>query len=123
MNAILLYTGAVVIFLWGAAHLFPTRAVVEGFGPLTRDNRRIITMEWLAEGMTLCFIGVLVFTVLTAAGPNSWAAVLVGRSCAGMLLAMAVLSAFTGARTSILPMRLCPYIKTLVAVLFLVATL
>jgi len=121
MTAILLYTGAAVIFLWGAGHLYATRDVVRGFGPLSGDNRRIITMEWIAEGMILCFIGVQVFTVLTMAGPNSWAAVLVGRTCAGLLIALAVLSAFTGARTSILPMRICPVVKTVVAVLFLAA--
>ena len=35
-----------------------------------------------------------------------------------MLVVMAVLSQMTGARTAILPMRLCPYVKTAVAILF-----
>lgn len=123
MAGLLFYTGSAVIFLWGIGHLVPTPGIVEGFGPLSDDNRRIVTMEWLAEGMTLCFIGVLVFISVLAAGPESQTAIIVGRLCAGMLLAMAILSSFTGARTSILPMRLCPVIKTLVAVLFLSATL
>ena len=79
-------------------------------------------MEWIAEGLTLCFIGLLVFAALLTAGSASQTVILVGRSCAVMLMVMAVLSAFTGARTTILPMRLCPFIKTLVAVFFLIAT-
>jgi len=122
MEVILFYTGSAVIFFWGVGHLIPTPGIIRGFGPLSEDNRRIITMEWLAEGMTLCFIGVLVFAAVVMTGPASQTVTFVGRACAGMLLAMAALSAFTGARTSILPMRLCPFIKSLVAVLFLIAT-
>ena len=123
MNAGLLYTGAAIIFLWGVGHLIPTGNIVKGFGPLSHDNRRIISMEWIAEGMTLCFIGLLVAVTLVLAGPGSQAITIVGRSCALMLFAMAALSAFTGARTSILPMRLCPVVKSVAAVLFLFGTL
>jgi len=52
MQAALLYAGAGVIFLWGVGHLMPTRGVVLGFGDLSPDNTRIITMEWMAEGLT-----------------------------------------------------------------------
>jgi len=59
-NQILLYVGSGVIFLWGVGHIIPTRSVVKDFGEISKDNRLIITMEWIAEGITLCFIGVLV---------------------------------------------------------------
>jgi hypothetical protein len=121
LSAILFYSGSLVIFIWGIGHLIPTRGIVGDFGPLSQDNRRIITMEWIAEGMTLCFIGLLVFAAAVTAGPESQTAVFVGRAGALMLLAMAVLSAFTGARTSILPMRLCPVVKTIAAAAFLSA--
>jgi hypothetical protein len=45
VDLILSYLGAVLTGLWGVAHLFPTKAVVEGFGDISVDNRRIITME------------------------------------------------------------------------------
>ncbi|MFB0515081.1 MAG: hypothetical protein ACETWG_00570 [Candidatus Neomarinimicrobiota bacterium] len=35
-----------------------------------------------------------------------------------MLVVMALLSQLTGARTALLPMKLCPYVKTAVAILF-----
>ncbi len=123
MAFILAFFGAAAIFLWGAGHLIATRSVVSGFGELTTDNSRIITMEWLAEGLTLCFIGVLSALVTLQAGVASPTAIIVLRACAGMLLVLAVVSAFTGARTSVLPMKLCPMVKSAVAALFVAATL
>ena len=58
MNQILAYIGAGLTTLWGIAHLFPTRNVVADFGDISEDNRHIITMEWIVEGVALIFIGV-----------------------------------------------------------------
>lgn len=58
-NQTLLYMGAFLLFVWGVAHLFPTRSVVSGFGGISHDNQRIITMEWIIEGITLIFMGSL----------------------------------------------------------------
>ena len=56
---VLLYLGSIVITLWGVSHIIPTKSVVAGFGTLSSDNYRIITMEWVAEGLTMVFIGLL----------------------------------------------------------------
>lgn len=122
INQILLYTGSSVITLWGVAHIFPTRGVVEGFGPLSADNRRIITMEWVAEGLTLSFIGLLVLSVTVFAGVENPGSIIVYRASAAMAIILAGWSLFTGFRTSILPMKLCPFIKTAVAILFLLGS-
>jgi hypothetical protein len=63
VNVVLLYLGSVIIIIWGIAHLVPTGSIVKGFGEISRDNRLIITMDWIAEGLTLCFIGLLVLFV------------------------------------------------------------
>ena len=65
MNDLLLYLGGALTIVWGTADLFPTSKVVQGFGPITRDNRRILTMEWVAEAILLIFTGVLI-VVMTA---------------------------------------------------------
>ena len=49
----LLYAASALTGLWGVAHLFATRGVVAGFGDISVDNRRIITMEWIVEGVAL----------------------------------------------------------------------
>jgi hypothetical protein len=123
MQTTLFYLAAGVIFLWGVGHLVPTRDIVSGFGALSDDNRRIIAMEWVAEGLTLCFLGALVMVMVVAIGPDNAATHLVARVCAAMLFVMALLSSLTGARTAIVPMKLCPYVKSAVGVAYIAATL
>ncbi|MFC2097541.1 hypothetical protein ACFLSI_04325 [Bacteroidota bacterium] len=116
---ILIYIGSAIIFFWGVAHIIPSSNVVKGFDPISGDNRKIILMEWIAEGMTLSFIGILAFIVTLKGGLTNPTSELVIYLCAVMLVIMAILSAFTGARTKIIPMKICPYIKTLVAILYI----
>ncbi len=122
INQILLYVGSGVIFLWGIGHIIPTRSVVKDFGEISKDNRLIITMEWIAEGLTLCFIGILVALVTVFGGLDNEVTHIVIRASAVMLIVLAFLSSATGARTSIMPMRLCPRIKAGVALLFVLGT-
>ncbi len=122
MDAILIYIGSVVIVGWGIAHIVPTRAIVRGFEPLTKDNRQIITMEWVAEGLTFIFIGGLAIALTLAEGPDSGGSKIVYRASAIMLLIMAQWSSMTGARTSIVPMKICPYVKSFVALLFVIGS-
>lgn len=116
---ILVYIGASIIFLWGIGHLIPTRSIVAGFGTLSSDNRRILLMEWIVEGLTLSFIGLLAALMMIFCEYYSVSSKIVLSSFAAFLLILALLSLFTGARTSILPMRLCPLIKSIVALLFI----
>lgn len=122
ISNVLLYVGSIAITLWGIGHVYPTKSIVAGFGTLSMDNRRIITMEWVAEGLTLIFVGLLVLVVTALAGSQSPVSILVFRAAAAMLLVMAGWSLMTGARTSITPMRLCPLVKSTVAVLFILAS-
>ena len=61
MNAdVLAYIAAGIVFLWGVSHIIPTKQVVAGFGEISRDNRLVITMEWVAEGLSFIFVAVLI---------------------------------------------------------------
>ena len=123
MKAALLYGGAAIVILWGLAHIvIPTRAIVDGFGPISADNRRILLMEWLMEGVLLIFIGVLMVFVTSVTSPSEQSAVIVYRTCASVLVIMAGISLFTGGRTAALPMKLCPPIFLAVAGLFFLPT-
>lgn len=117
--AVLIYIGSIMMILWGIGHIFPTKNIVKDFGTLSDDNKKIITMEWIAEGMALIFLGLLpLFTVIFSDGSEIAFYISILGS-AGMLVAMAILSAFTGARTSVLPMKMCPFIKTIGALLMI----
>lgn len=116
---ILLSIGAALPFLWGIAHLFPTKSVVRAFGDIGEDNRNILRMEWLIESVALIFIGILVAAV-TGIDPQSAAArtAFIASSCC--LLVLAAISFFTGFRIAFLPFRLCPAIFTASALLITV---
>lgn len=116
MNEVLLYAAAALTGAWGVAHLVATRGVVRGFGTLTADNRRIITMEWIVEGVALVSLGTLVaaVTIVDATGSAASAAYAVAVATLGVL---ALVSVFTGFRIAFLPFRLCPFIFGLSAIL------
>ena len=122
LNETLIYIGSAIIIAWGIAHLIPTRLIVKGFGEISDDNKKILTMELLAEGLTLIFLGVLpmVFTILS--GPQGTPADIVYLACGVMLLLMAILTTLTGARTPEIPYKICPVIKTAVAVLYILGS-
>jgi hypothetical protein len=121
-NEVLLYTGSTVSIVWGVAHLAPTKPVVKGFGDISLDSRRIITMEWLAEGFTLIFIGLLVLLITVLYDYSNETSILVYRASAGMLVVMAILTTLTGARTKIIPIKICPFVKIAVAILFVLGS-
>ena len=118
INLVMLYLGAAFTALWGVAHLFPTGSVVKGFGAISADNRHIITMEWIVEGASLIFIGVLVACV-TFIDPLGAVAKAVFLLSAIGLLVLAAVSVFTGFKVNFLPFKLCPFIFTASAVLVL----
>ena len=109
MNSILLYTAAAVTGVWGIAHLFATKGVVKGFGDLSADNRRIITMEWIVEGVALISTAAFV-AAATAVDPGAAVSSAVYAVALGALVVLAVVSLFTGFKVAFLPFRLCPVI-------------
>jgi hypothetical protein len=122
MTNALVYIGSAALMAWGIAHILALRPVVAGFGDLSTDNRRIITMEWIVEGIAMCFVASMASAVTATADDDDPIAVLVIRGCAGLLFILSALSAMTGARTAAVPMRVCPLVKTAVALTYVVAT-
>ncbi|MGD1119098.1 MAG: hypothetical protein ABR886_06380 [Dehalococcoidales bacterium] len=132
MNEALIYIGAAVVMVWGVAHLIPTRPIVRGFGAISADNKKVLAMEVIAEGLTLIFLGVLPILVTILAKPetvkSNLAYIMAGAqspepivylASAVMLLVMALLTLFTGARTKVIWYKICPLIPTPVAVLYI----
>ena len=109
MQRISLYLAAAITALGGIAHLFATNGVVSGFGAITPDNRRIITMEWIVEGVTLVSTAVFV-AAATLVQPESAVSSAVYGVAIGTLVVLAIVSLFTGFRVAFLPFRLCPFI-------------
>ncbi len=115
-NHILLYVGSALPLLWGIAHLFPTGSVVDGFGDISLENKRIIMMEWIIEGVALIFIGFLVASVTHLDYTSSISRTIYWLSFA-MLNTLSLVSVFTGFRVGFLPFKLCPFIFTTSSIL------
>jgi hypothetical protein len=115
-NQVLLYLGSSVLFFWGAAHLFPTRSVVKGFGDISPDNKRIITMEWIIEGLALMFIAAVVASVTYFDYASAISRTVYWLSFV-MLNILSGVSLLTGFKVNFLPYKLCPVIFTTASIL------
>jgi hypothetical protein len=117
MNAeLLIYIGSVLPLFWGITHLFPTRNVVQGFGDISDDNKNIIRMEWITEGVALIFIGITVanVTVIEPGNVISITVYIISTSC---LIVLSVVSLFTGFKIHFMPFKLCPIVFSSSAIL------
>jgi len=123
MDTLLIYISSILITIWGIAHIIPTKNIVRGFGEINRDNRLIIMMEWISEGIFLIFIGLLNLFIILFGDLHSQEALIVRLISIFFLIIMSILSLFTGARTKIIPMRICPAVKTFCALLIIVGSI
>jgi hypothetical protein len=121
VDEILAYVSAALVGLWGVAHAIPTRQVVARFSPITPDNRRVLVQEWLAEAFTMWGLAAVVVVTTAFGDPGSDVVSWVYRAVAGLLLALAALTALTGARTPVIWFKVCPFLLSISAVLLLVA--
>jgi hypothetical protein len=118
LNKTLLIIGALFLLFWGVAHLFPTKNVVDGFGSISLDNKRIITMEWIIEGVALIFLAIIIAsaTYIDYTSPVSKIIYLIA---VAMLAVLTVVSFLTGFKVNFLPYKLCPVIFITSAILIL----
>jgi hypothetical protein len=116
------YLASGIVIVWGVSHIVPTAAVVRSFGDISADSRRIITMEWVAEGLALTFVGLLTLVVTLAAGLADPVGVLVYRLSAGALIVFAFWTLIAGFRTAVVPVKLCPLVLSTAAALLIIST-
>jgi len=122
LNKIFLFIGAALPLIWGIAHLFPTNSVVKGFGDISLDNKRIITMEWIIEGVALIFIGV-VLAAVTYVDYTNVVSNLIYTIAFLFLNILSIVSIMTGFKINFIPFRLCPIIFTGSSIMILLGNL
>lgn len=123
VSTFMLLTGSIVIIVWGVVHLQGTKGTLQHFAAAGADGRLIVVMGWVGIGLVLCFIGLLVLTMTLLGGKTNPFAVLVCRLSSLLLLTLAGLSLLTGARSSLIPLKIAPWAKTTAALLVLLGTL
>jgi hypothetical protein len=121
-NIVLVIIGAILTLIWGITHLFPTKNVVRDFGEISQDNKYIITMEWIIEGMSLIFISLLVLLITFLGGIDNLVTIYVNVISSIMLFALAVVSLFTGFKVNFIVYKLCPIIFSISGVLILLGS-
>lgn len=121
MSDALALAAAGLVGLWGIAHVIPTRQVVAGFGDISRDNRLVLTQEWVAEALAMWLVAALVTVVAVTA--DEGAARPVYRVCAGFLAVLAAWTSVTGARTPVIWFRVCPVVQSVATGLLIAASL
>ena len=122
INLILLYAGAALPLIWGVAHLFPTKNVVAGFGDISLDNKRIITMEWINEAAALIFIAAVVFAATLIDRTNTISRLVYWLSFAALNV-LSLISLSTAFKINFLPYKLCPVFFTTSSILILLGML
>lgn len=122
MTETLIWIGSIIIILWGIAHIIPARGIIKRSGDISADNKKILAMGVIGEGLALVFLGVLPLLIVLLGWPYSVNGFIVYRAAAGMLLAMAVLTLLTGARTPPLRYKICPLVKVVTAIFFIIAS-
>ena len=119
MDKLLIYISSILITIWGIAHIIPTKNIVRGFGEINKDNKLIISMEWISEGLFLIFIGLLNLFINIFGNLQFQEVQIVRLVSIFFLIIMSILSLFTGARTKIIPMKICPVVKSFCALLII----
>lgn len=122
INQVLLFAGAALPMIWGVAHLFPTKNVVAGFGDISLDNKRIITMEWVSEAAALIFLSAVVFAVTLIDHTNAISQAVYWLSFIA-LNTLSVISLSTAFKINFLPYKLCPVFFTSSSILILLGAL
>lgn len=115
----LLYSGSLLIIIWGITHLIPTKSMLKVIGELSGDNNKIVMMEWIVEGISIILIGFLVITVTYVAGAEKVGSRIVFLASGTMLLILTLWSLSKISKKSTKTMWACPVIKTIVAFMYI----
>ena len=119
----LFLAGGLIAIAWGIAHFIPTPAIVRMFGNISEDNKRVLTMSWIAEGIALVFIGAVVCLTVGIAGTENDATRVVTWSAAVAMFTFVIVNLFTGFKTSIIPIKACVFVDGLAGLLFLIGSI
>ena len=115
----LLYTGSILIIFWGIAHLIPSKSMLKVIRELSGDNNKIVMMEWIVEGISIIFIGMLVIIVTYITGTEKVGSRIVFLSSGTMLLILTLWSLSKISKKSAKTMKACLVIKSAVAFMYI----
>jgi hypothetical protein len=121
MNRIMIYIGAALLILWGIWYLYCTQRIINGFGKLSPDNKKILTLGLITKGLFFIFLGI--FTVFSVIYGFYYLSYIQLRMVVVMLIILAGLSLMTGINTKKYHMKFCPVVELMAAAMIFVGTI
>jgi hypothetical protein len=115
----LFLAGGLIAAAWGVAHLILIEAIVK----FSKNTRRGWTTSWLAEGVALIFIGVIVCLTVALAGTENDGVRAVTWSAALAMFTFIIVNLFTGFRTSFFPLKAGAFVNGVAGLLFLTGSI
>ncbi|HUI91346.1 MAG TPA: hypothetical protein VLX68_03770 [Chitinivibrionales bacterium] len=113
--------GAVTIIL-GLAYLVRSGAIVRDFKVIIKGLQRVLSMALIWQGLTLIFLGILVI-VLALSGQREHTAKIVSNLCAGMLLALGIVTGGTGGQSEYILFRIGQFALIVAAMMIFVGNI
>lgn len=111
---ILLSLGAILIISCGSIHILLTKSVINGFTNMSEGNKKVTSMEWIVEGLTLYFIGILVLIITYSGLTEEFVSKVVLGASFVLLLIMVILSLMTVLNLRIDDLTLKPNMKKII---------
>lgn len=113
---ILLLLGAILVISCGSIHIFLTKSIINGFDKMSEENKQITLMEWIVEGLTLYFIGILVLIITFSGLSEEFVSKVFFGASFILLLIMTILSLMTVVHVRTGDLTLKPNIKKITSI-------
>ncbi|MBN1301646.1 MAG: hypothetical protein JW995_10565 [Melioribacteraceae bacterium] len=101
---------------WGLTHIIHSAKELD---EISQENKLIYTLEWRVEGIAFLFIGLLVIAVTSVVGTVKLCSVLIYLLSSTLLLTLTLWSLFKGYQSKKTAIRMSPFIKLIVASMYL----
>lgn len=106
----------------GIAYILRSSPMVKDFRLVMAGLRKVLVMGFVCQGLALCFIGAVV-VILAAMGQADPSARIVSSLCAGMLLALGIVTGATGGQSEYLIFRIGQFVKVIAAMMIFVGNI
>ena len=118
IHHILLTLGAILIISCGSIHVLLTKSIINGFNNIKEENKKILFLEWVIEGLMLYFISILVLVItISGLSEDIVSKIFFGASFV-ILLVMTILSLLTVVNLMTGDLNLKPKIKIILSIHF-----
>jgi hypothetical protein len=112
----------IMMFILGVVYIVRSGPIVKDFKIILTGLKRVLTMALVWQGLTMCFIGLLV-VVLAATGQHDPSARTVSFLCAGMLLVLGIVTGSTGGRSEYILFRIGQFAQVVAAMMIFTGNL